>query len=88
MRRPTFNAAALAATNSRRRPDWPTSTNGNAASGAVAPILRRRRSVGHVGRYIKTTLRIARTHNVVRAFAGATTDQLEQPSGAADTRDR
>jgi hypothetical protein len=40
----------LAAVTSRRRPVWPTSTSGNAASGAAAPILRRSRSVGHVGR--------------------------------------
>ena len=30
--------------------DCPTSTSGIAASGAAAPILRRSRSVGHVGR--------------------------------------
>ncbi|MCY1248050.1 hypothetical protein D9M72_614370 [compost metagenome] len=72
----------------RLRPSRPTSTSGASGGGADAPIDRRNRSVGQVGRESETTLLITGFQDKIRAFAGAGPDQLDQPAGAADTRYR
>lgn len=58
--------------------------SGVSADGALVPACRRIRSVGQVGRKSETTLGIARLQLEISAFAGARSDQFDEPAMAAD----
>ena len=62
--------------------------SGASGGGAASPAFRLTRSVDKVGRKTEMTLVIARLQFKIRALAGAATDQLDQPAGPADPRDR
>jgi hypothetical protein len=85
-RRPAAWAAASAASTTRRLPSRPTSTSGVSRGGAASPDFRLTRSVDKVGRKSETTRVIARLQFEIRAFAGAATDEFDQPSRPTNAR--
>src|ERR1035437_1840373 len=87
-RKPARSAAASAASTTRRLPSRPINTSGVSTGGAAAPRFLLTRSVGQVERKSETTLGIAGLQLKICAFAGATADNLDAPSGASHAGNR